>query len=240
MNALAINASPHKDRGNTATILEPFLGGMVEAGVEVEVLYTKDLHINPCEGEWGCQFVTPGACIQDDDMAPLLTKLADADIWVLATPVHMDGMAAPLKNVLDRSVPLATPFFEIREGRTCHPSRDHVKPGPLVLVSTCGFWEMETFDPLVSHVQAVSRNTNKAFAGALLRPHAAVLQAMMSAGGPVDDIRAAAEEAGRQLVREGRIARDTLSTVSRPLIPWDVFVERVNYGLAQGGASPPA
>lgn len=35
MKVLAINASPHKDKGNTTMILAPFLEEMQEAGAEV-------------------------------------------------------------------------------------------------------------------------------------------------------------------------------------------------------------
>ena len=43
-------------------------------------------------------------------MDVLLPGLAAADVWVLATPVFMDGMTGPLKNLLDRMLPLIQPF----------------------------------------------------------------------------------------------------------------------------------
>jgi len=67
MKVLAINASPHRDNGNTALILSPFLDGMKEEGAKVEVLYTKTMDIKPCLGCLKCWTKTPGACIQKDD-----------------------------------------------------------------------------------------------------------------------------------------------------------------------------
>ena len=135
------------DNGNTALILGPFLEGVQKAGAEVELFYTKKMKINPCQGDLNCWLKTPGKCIHKDDMLMLIPKIAEADILVLATPVYVDGVAGPMKNLLDRIVPLAQPFFELRDGHCRHPARDVNKDGKLVLVSNCGFWEMDNFDP---------------------------------------------------------------------------------------------
>lgn len=41
----------------------------------------------------------------------------------------------------------------------------------MVLVSNCGFWEMDNFDPLLVHLKALCRNAEAEFVGALLRLH---------------------------------------------------------------------
>jgi multimeric flavodoxin WrbA len=145
MQAIAINASPVMDEGNTAAILAPFLDGMREAGAEVQVYYTKKLNIKPCQGEFDCWFKTPGKCSQEDDMEMLLPRLAEADIQVFATPLYADGMTGPLKNLLDRATPLGYPRFELRDGRCCLPQREGSGTGKVVLVSNCGYWEMDCF-----------------------------------------------------------------------------------------------
>jgi multimeric flavodoxin WrbA len=228
MKAVAINASPKMDKGNTAVILSPFLEGLREAGAEVGQFYTRQLDINPCQGDLTCWLKTPGTCFQNDDMKTLLPKLAQADLWVLAMPVYVDGMPGPLKNLIDRLVPLVQPFFELREGHCRHPVRKGGKRGKLVLVASCGFWEMDNFDPLLVHVKAICRNANMEFSGALLRPHAGALQWMIKKGEAVDDILDAARLAGRQLIQEGAISDQTLATISRTLLPLATFVEAVN------------
>ncbi|MDP2844517.1 MAG: flavodoxin family protein, partial [Candidatus Methanoperedens sp.] len=45
---------------------------------------------------------------------------------------------------------------------------------------------------------------------------------------PIDDIFDAAKEAGRQLVRDGRMSEQTLNIVSRELMPRDMYVESAN------------
>ena len=103
MKVVAINSSPKAENGHTAQILNPFLDGMRDAGADVELFYTKQLKIEPCCGLFNCFMVTPGSCTQMDDMQTLIPKLRDADVWVLATPVHLDGVSGPMKNFIDRT-----------------------------------------------------------------------------------------------------------------------------------------
>ena len=225
MKAVAINSSPNMDKGNTALVLGPFLEGMRKANAEVELFYTKKLKINPCQGEFDCWLKTPGECFQQDDMQMLLPKLAEADIWVLATPVYVDGITGPMKNLLDRIIPLAQPFYNLGDDHCRHPMREETNVGTLVLVSNCGFWEMDNFNPLLVHMKAVSKNVGSEFAGALLRPHGPALRGMMEMGMSVNDIFEAANEAGRQLVEDGRMSPETLKVVSRELLPLEMYVQ---------------
>ncbi len=228
MKVLAINCSPNTDNGNTALILNPFLEGIRSAGAEVELFFTKKLKIRPCAGDLHCWFRKPGVCIHQDDMVELYPRLQESDIWVFATPVYFDGISGPMKNLLDRLVPLVLPFVEIRDGHCCHPRRGGTKPGKLVLVSTCGFWETDNFDPLVAHMKAFCRTIGRDFAGALVRPCGGSFKGMLDAGRPVKDILDAAGEAGQQLIREGTMSSETLAGISRELMPMDKFVQVSN------------
>lgn len=233
MRVLAINSSPMMGKGNTALILNPFLDGMREAGAEVELFYTKKLKIKPCQGEFNCWVKTPGECFQRDDMDMLRPKLGEADVWVLATPLYVDGMTGPLKNLLDRVIPVLQPFIELRDDHNRHPRRAGTRHGKIVLVSNCGFSEMDNFDALVVHVKAICKNTNMEFAGALLRPHGPALKRMLEIRGLVEDVVEAATEAGRQLIRDGKISPETLATVSRELMSREDYIQVVNQSFQQ-------
>jgi len=225
---LAFNSSPRMGKGNTAIILAPFLEGMKEVGAEVELLYTKKLDIHPCQGCFNCWLKTPGKCFKKDDMQMLLPKLHDADILVLATPLYVDGMSAPIKNLVDRMVPLLQPFVELRDGHYRHVVREGHKYAKVVLVSNCGFWEEDNFDALLVHVEAACKNMAKEFAGALLRPHGAMLGSAVEMGVPLDDVLDAAREAGRQLVRDGKMLPETLASVRRELVPSEAYLQTMN------------
>lgn len=228
MKVLAINGSPHMGKGNTALILQPFLEGMEEAGAEVELLYTRKLDIKPCLGCFGCWIKTPGKCVQEDDMAPLLAKLREAGIWVLATPVYFDSVSGPLKNLIDRFTPFLRLHAEVRDGRSRHLVEEGHRRGKVVLVSNCGLWEMDNFTPLLVQVRAACKHVKREFAGALLRPHGGTLRDLLRQGKPVDDVLDAAKEAGRQLMREGEMSKETLRIVGRQLVSLEEYVQSIN------------
>jgi multimeric flavodoxin WrbA len=237
MNVVAINSSPKMDKGNTALIMNPFLDGMREGGADVEVVYTHKMDVKPCIGCLHCWMKDPGRCFQEDDMAWLMPKVAQADVLVLATPVYVDGMTGQMKIVLDRMMPASDWKFELRDGRCRHSARAGFgSGGKLVLISNCAFWSIENFDPLLAHVQAICTNMSRDYAGALLRPHGPAMQSMIKRGMDLDDVFAAARDAGRQTAEDGAIKPDTLSAVSRELVPLDTYVKYANIGFERAAA----
>ncbi|MDY6917748.1 MAG: flavodoxin family protein [Chloroflexota bacterium] len=232
VKVVAVNGSPKMDKGNTHAVLEPFLEGMKEAGAEVELFYIKKLKVKPCQGGFICWNKTPGECWQKDDMQWLGPKMGKADIWVFATPVYVDGVSGPLKMLLDRLIPLVHGPFERRDNHCRHPLREEYVRGKLVLVSNCGFWEMDNFDPLVVHMQAACKNMSREYAGALLRPHGGAMRVLKELGSIPEDVVEAARDAGRQLVRDGKMKPETLATVSRELVPFDMYFDMASKGLA--------
>ena len=73
---------------------------------------------------------------------------------------------------------------------------------------------------LGSHSLVVGRR----FAGALLRPHGPALGPMKEMGAPVGDVFEAAMRAGHELVRDGKISKETLAIVSRELLPRETYI----------------
>ncbi|MCX6673770.1 MAG: flavodoxin family protein [Methanothrix sp.] len=215
MKVLAINGSPHMEEGNTAMILHPFLEGMKEAGSEVEVFYTRKLKIGACNGDMSCWFVNPGVCGQKDDMQMLLPKIKEADVIVWASPVYYAGATGPLKNLMDRQLPIHV------------PGGLGAKKQKAVLVSTCSAWELSMFDPMLMQMKAIYTRPDGSsdFAGALLRPMAEGMKEMVKAGetGLVEGVFRAAREAGRQLAKEGTISEELQKQVCRELMPRDAY-----------------
>lgn len=234
MKVIAFNGSPNMGRGTTALILNPFLKGMKDAGAAVEVFFTYKMKINPCHGEANCMFKNPGRCFQQDDMNALYPKL-NADIIVFASPVYWFGVSGTMKNLMDRMIPIGIPLLELRNGRSGHPLREdkRVKGGKLVLVSSCGFWEMDNFAPLVMQMKMLCQHLDREFAGSLLRPHGPNLRMMLNMGTSANDVLEAAEEAGCQLVKEGKISDMTLKTISRELLTLEAYVQTNNQSMKQ-------
>jgi multimeric flavodoxin WrbA len=213
------------DEGNTAMILNPFLEGMKEAGADVDVFYTRKLKIGPCNGDMSCWFVNPGTCGQKDDMQMLIPKFKEADVIVWASPVYYAGVTGPLKNLMDRQLPL---HMQGEMGS---------KRQKIVLVSTCGAWEVSMFDPLLLQMKTLYCRPDGScdFAGALLRPMAEGMKEMIKAGetGLVEGVFRAAKEAGLQLAKEGKITEETQKEVSRELMPKDAYYKAAQMMMEQ-------
>jgi len=231
MKVLAINCSPAKPEGNTALILNPFLEGIKEAGGQVDLFYSYNLKIKPCLGEYACLFKTPGVCFQKDDMHLLYPKMREADITVWSTPIYCYSITGSMKNIIDRTFALTggtEEEYELRDGRSYHATDKGSRKRKTVIISSCGQWELDNFDPMLAHMNALLKHsTTNEFAGALLRPHAHVLKAMAQEGA-LDDIFEAAKEAGKLLINDGKIPSRTLETITRALITVEAYVQMIN------------
>jgi multimeric flavodoxin WrbA len=230
IHVVAINGSPRMEKGNTATVLGPFLEGMMEAGAKVELFYAGQLSIKPCTGEMHCWYRKPGQCYIEDDMQQLYPRLREAEILVLATPVYIP-LPGEMQKVINRLCPLVVPQLETREGRTRATFREQVRINKMVLLSTGGWWEKGNFETVVRIVEELARNASAEFAGAVLRPHATLLKRQ---GELTQDGRAVLEQtrrAGYDLVKRGAIDPETLEAIARPLISQEQYRRILNERL---------
>ena len=221
---LAINGSASMEKGNTHKMLTAFLEGMKDANAQVETVYAKRLKIRPCTGSFHCWYTKVGECIHSDDMDSLFPKLREADILVLATPVYLH-LPSGIQNFLNRLMPIVEPVLEFHEGRTRAKFHDDVKISKMVLISVGGWWEKENLGIVVRIVEDIARDVSVEFSGAILRPHAFLMNENKEKG---EEVLSAAKNAGAQLVREGKISPDTLETISQPLISEEELRERYN------------
>jgi multimeric flavodoxin WrbA len=211
---VAVNGSPEMEKGNTAVVLGAFLDGMKEAGASVDLLYVKRLNVKDCVSDFDCWWKKPGECIINDDMQLVYPKLREADVLVLATPVYIP-LPGGMQNFMNRLCPLMEPLLEWRNDRTRAKFHDNVKIRRIVLVSTCGWWELSNFDTVLRIAEELAKNVGQELAGAVLRPHAFL---MAEYKGKAEEALKATKQAGFQLVKEGRISKEILDTISQPLI----------------------
>ena len=199
-------------------VLNPFIEGMMGAGSDVELFYSSRLKVKPCScGTMYCWTRMPGECCIKDEMELLYPKLKEAEILVLATPVYIP-LPGDMQEVINRLCPLLDPALEFRKGRTRAIFRKDVRIRTIALVSTGGWWEKGNFGTVVRIVKELAEDTSVKFAGAVLRPHA---DYMRRDGELTQDGRAvlnAVRRAGSQLVKNGVMKRETLATISRPLV----------------------
>ena len=228
IKAIAINGSPRKEKGNTAMILSPFIQGMMDAGSEVELFFASRLRIKPCAcGGMQCWYDSPGECCIKDDMQLLYPKLRESNILILATPVYIP-LPGDMQNFINKLCPLIFPHLENRQGRTRVRFRDDVTIQKIILVSTGGWWEKENFETVVRIVKELAENARVEFGGAILRPHAFLMNKDGEFTKDGEEILNDMKKAGYELINRGEINRKILEFIHRPLISEEELRLRYN------------
>ncbi len=141
MNILVLNGSPKGERSNTYRLTSAFLDGMNEQGTHTVVMLTaKQLQIKPCLGCFACWNKTPGKCCLNDDMVDVIEKMLWADCVIWSFPLYYFSVPGPLKNLMDRQLPMTLPFMSTDSETGGHPSRYDMSGKRHVVISTCGFY----------------------------------------------------------------------------------------------------
>ena len=220
MKFLAINSSPHGEKGNTEQILQPFLEGAREAGAETEVIYLKDKKIKHCLGCFTCWTKTPGVCVHKDDMAEILEKMQTVDVMVYATPLYVFTMSGLMKDFMDRIIPMAQPYIIKRGEHFIHPPRYAPvsdAPGKVVLISNAGYPERHHFSGLEETFRRWTDSPDDELVGSICCAGGALIQSE-SIRESVRWYMDAAKQAGREVVEQGHISTETQAVLDRPLI----------------------
>ena len=100
---LILCASPKKD-GNTSALVSWLAEGARSQGARVEIVATAFLRYKTlgCTSCRSCQTQDAYECVVSDEAKPVLAKMANVDVIVMATPLYFFGPSAQLKIILDR------------------------------------------------------------------------------------------------------------------------------------------
>jgi len=102
MQIVILNGSPRRN-GNTRTALTQIISGIQKniPSAEFELIDVADLHLMGCTNCDACK-TNGGVCIQEDDSAKLIEKIAAGDLIIFGTPVYWWGVSAQLKLAIDK------------------------------------------------------------------------------------------------------------------------------------------
>ena len=166
MNILVINGSPKGERSNTYQLTKAFLAGMWESGeaLEIQELVVNRLDIRACLGCFSCWSKTPGQCCIRDDMREAIKKMIWAEVTVWSFPLYYFSVPGPLKNLIDRQLPMLLPYMSKDGGESgsgSHPARFDMSDKKTVVISTCGFYTAEgNYDGVRSLFDHICGNGN--------------------------------------------------------------------------------
>ena len=217
MKVLVVNTSLNGTASEMDMLLIPFIKGATESGAEVECVNTSNLIINPCRAcTDDASFESKGICDCQDDMQKLYPKFRESEVWVFASPLTSKKTSDKLFNILDRLEPLFENSFD------AILSKKNEFKGRIAFLSTSSSYNKDCFNEFEKEFKNFSRLYSKEFAGSLLRPHSWAMISLNELGIRVNDILDAAYEAGKQIVKTGKISHSIAKVVSRTLVPDDI------------------
>jgi multimeric flavodoxin WrbA len=104
MRAIGVNGSPRK-KWNTATLLEKALQGAASQGAETEIFHLYDLNYKGCISCFACKTKggkSYGRCAVNDDLTPVLRKVDEVDVIILASPIYFATVTGEMRSFMER------------------------------------------------------------------------------------------------------------------------------------------
>ena len=224
MKIMVLNGSPKREKSDTLHITRAFLEGMREAGTqEAHIVHVIDKRIEYCTGCFSCMH-NGGTCIHDDDMRPILEEILDSDLLLLSYPLYCYGMPAPLKALMDRTLPLSSMAMQKVGDRYAHVGQADFSRLRYLMICGCGFPNSRhNFEPAVMQFKQMFpyRHT------VITVPESPMFSAPEAAVVTVPRL-AQVRRAGRQYVERGEIEEALLAEIGSPMIPEDQYAQIVN------------
>ena len=228
MKIMVLNGSPKGDRSDCMHMTRAFLAGMDSvAGQEVHTLHVIDQHIEYCKGCLSCMR-NGGNCVIEDDMKDILEEILGSNLLVFSFPLYGFAMPAPLKALLDRTLPLGKMDMRKVGERYEHVEQADFSHLRYVMICGCGFPNAKgNFEGVLQQWRLMFGQD----ALAITVPEAPMFNAPEAASvtGPFLDL---VRQAGREYAQSGAVTPETMEKLSVPMIPDEVYAAIVN-----GGAS---
>ena len=227
MRILVLNGSPKRDKSDTMHITRAFLDGMKDVSQqEIRVIDVIDRHIEYCTGCFACM-QNGGTCIHDDDMRNILEEILSSDLLIWSFPLYCYGMPAPLKALLDRTLPLSSMAMQKVGERYEHVGQADFSHLRYLMICGCGFPNSRhNFEPAVAQFKLCFPGNHTIItvteSPMFNAPEAAVV---------TEPRLALVKQAGKQFAETGEIDAPLLEEICSPMIPEKQYAAIVNGGV---------
>ncbi len=224
MKILVINGSPKREKSDTLKVTAAFIEGMMDVWPqEISTINAVDKHVEYCTGCFSCMH-NGGTCIYDDDMRGILDEILASDLVILSFPLYCYSMPAPLKAIMDRTLPLSSMAMEKVGDSYRHVGQSDLSHLRFMMICGCGFPNSaHNFEPAIAQFRhmfpgdwpVITMPENPMFSA----PEAAIVTVPR-----LELVR----EAGRQYAESGKIDEALLSEICSPMIPEEQYAAIVN------------
>ena len=224
MKILVLNGSPKRDKSDTMHMTRSFLTGMNDIRKnDVQIIDVIDKKIEYCTGCFECM-KNGGKCIHSDDMHDILNEILQSDILIFSFPLYCYGMPAPLKALMDRTLPLGSMAMQKVGERYEHVAQADFSHLRYVMICGCGFPNSKNnFEGMIKQFELMFPNNNTI----ITVPESPMFNAPEAA--PVTKpFLEVMRQAGREYTNDGKISDDTMRKLKLPMIPEEVYAEIVN------------
>ena len=227
MKILVLNGSPKKEKSDTMCITRAFLEGMNEVTEQyIHIVNVIDKHIEYCSGCFTCM-LSGGNCIHKDDMREILEEILKSDLLIFSYPLYCYGMTAPLKALLDRTLPLSSMAMQKIGDRYEHIGQADFSRLKYLMICGRGFPNSkQNFEPAVAQFKLCFQNGHTI----ITVPESPMFNAPEAETVTAPRL-ALIKEAGRQYAETGAIEESLISKITSPMIPEELYVEIVNGGI---------
>ena len=218
MKILLINGSPKREQSDTMRLTRAFLGGMRGVlPVEVQTICPIDRTIEPCRGCFAC--MRGGRCVCQDDMKQILADILSSDLLLFSFSLYCYGMPAPLKGLIDRTLPLNRMEMQKNGDRYEHTAQTDYSRLHYAMICGCGFPNAQY------NFEAVTMQFRLMFGADCLMltvPEAPMFNAPEAA--PVTKpFLETVRQAGRAYAADGTVEAETMAKLAVPMIPEAVY-----------------
>lgn len=224
MKILVLNGSPKRDKSDTMHMTRSFLMGMNDIRKnDVHIIDVIDKKIEYCTGCFECM-KNGGKCIHQDDMLDILNEILQSDILIFSFPLYGYGMPAPLKALMDRTLPLGSMAMQKVGERYEHVAQADFSHLRYVMICGCGFPNSKNnFEGMIKQFELMFPNNNTI----ITVPESPMFNApeAIEVTKPFLEVM---RQAGREYANDGKISDDTMSKLNTPMIPEDVYAQIVN------------
>lgn len=224
MKILVLNGSPKRDKSDTMHITRAFIEGLKAAGEqEVKIVDVIDKHIGYCTGCFSCMH-NGGICIYNDDMREILEEILDSDLLILNYPLYCYGMPAPLKALMDRTLPLSSMAMQKVGERYEHVGQADYSHLRYIMICGCGFPNSEhNFEPAVAQFKLMFPGDHTV----ITVPESPMFNAPEAEVVTVPRLELI-KTAGEQYAKTGIINENLLKEICSPMIPEEQYAAIVN------------
>ena len=224
MKILVLNGSPKRDRSDTMHITRAFLEGMQETATQdIHVIDVIDRHIEYCTGCFACKR-NGGTCIHNDDMKAILNEILESDLLLFSFPLYSYGMPAPLKALLDRTMPLSSMAMKKVGDRYEHVGQADFSRLRYLMICGCGFPNSKhNFEPAVAQFKQCFP-CNHTIVTIPESPMFNAPEAKIVTEPRLELVR----QAGKQFAETGEINTALLAEIGSPMIPEEQYAAIVN------------